>query len=195
MKKVSKYIVFLFFLMCVNTFAQGNDSLVIDYNLINSIPQDASVFINGEFAGKTPFRFTSDIIDSVNASEFKIKLDGYVDFVLKIDRTLLPVNKTVTLVSRSLSTIKEEIVFENKGSYFKTPRKVVPIVLSGLVTAGSAALTYYFKSLANDTYDEYLESGDRSKLDKTKRYDLFSGVSLVVFQAGLAGLIYFLLID
>jgi hypothetical protein len=53
---------------------------------------------------------------------------------------------------------------------------------------------YILTTLANDNYDEYLKTGDRSKLDKTKRYDLFSGISLAAFQAGLAGLIYFLLI-
>jgi hypothetical protein len=135
------------------------------------------------------------MIDTSKPLLIKIKLEGYMDFVMKIDPSALPLNKTIALVSRSLSTIKEEIVIESKSSYFKTPRRIVPIILSGLVTAGSASLSYYFKSLANDTYDEYLQTGDKIQLDKTKRYDLYSAIGLVAFQAGLAGLIYFLLIE
>ena len=176
-------------------FAQDVDSLKIDYSYINSLPQNAEVYINEEFAGKTPFRFTRSMIDTSKPSLIKIKLEGYMDFVLKVDPSALPLSKTVTLVSKSLSTTKEEIVIEKKSSYFKTPRKIIPIVLSGLVTAGSASLSYYFKTLANDTYDEYLKTGDKTKLDNTKRYDLYGALGLVAFQAGLAGLIYFLLIE
>jgi hypothetical protein len=193
-----KYLIFVPFSLVFaasGVFAQSGDSLVISYSYINSLPQNAEVFINDEYAGKTPFRFTRSMIDTSKPLLIKIKLEGYMDFVMKIDPSALPLNKTIALVSRSLSTIKEEIVIESKSSYFKTPRRIVPIILSGLVTAGSASLSYYFKSLANDTYDEYLQTGDKIQLDKTKRYDLYSAIGLVAFQAGLAGLIYFLLIE
>jgi hypothetical protein len=49
--------------------------------------------------------------------------------------------------------------------------------------------------LSNDKYDEYQNTGDASLLDKKRKYDIISGISLAVFQIGLAGLVYFLIIE
>ena len=108
----------------------------------------------------------------------------------------MPLNKTINLVPVNKLSLKENKQVEiNSDDYFKSPRKVVPIVVTSVITAGSGVLSYYFKKIANDRYDEYLATGNQKKFDETKKYDLYSGLCLAAFQIGLAVFIYFLLID
>jgi hypothetical protein len=179
----------------LNLYAQS-DSLKIDYGFINSIPQNAEVYVNGRHWGETPFRFTKASIDSLSSVNITIKLKDYIDYSFTLNVSEMPVNKTITLVPKNKLSLKEESsVEENTVNYFKTPRKIIPIVISSAVTAGSGILSYYFKKLADDNYDEYLATGNRDKFDKTKKYDIYSGVFLAAFQVGFAALIYFLLLD
>jgi hypothetical protein len=109
----------------------------------------------------------------------------------------MPINRTVLLVAKTgdLTALEKRQVLANTETYFKTPRKVFPVILSAVITGGSGFLSYYFKQLSNDKYDEYQNTGDASLLDKKRKYDIISGISLAVFQIGLAGLVYFLIIE
>jgi PEGA domain len=193
------YLPLIIFAVCfasADSFAQQEDSLRIDYNYINSIPQNAMVFLNDSLAGETPFRFIKSPEDSSLSLTVTLKLEGYIDYSFHISPGDMPVNKTITLVLKNkLSLNSEKQVEVNSADYFKTPRKIVPIVVSSVVAAGSGALSYYFKKLANDRYDEYLATGNRDKFDQTKKYDLYSGIFLAAFQVGFAVFLYFLLID
>jgi hypothetical protein len=190
------YILLLLSIVSTLSFSQDKDSLTINYNLINSVPQDAGVYFNGNYIGNTPYRFIFGASDSANGIDVVLKLKGYTDFSFKVTKDYLPLNKTVNLVySGKKQSLHNDIVIENKSSQFKSPRKFVPIVISSVVAASGAILGYVFKTKANDFYDEYVETGDRSKLDETKKYDLYSALSLVAFQAGFTVLIYYLLIQ
>jgi hypothetical protein len=189
-------IILLVCIVSVRSFAQQEDSLKIDYNYINSIPQNAKVFLNDSLAGETPFRFVNPAGDSSRSISITLKLEGFIDYSFKINPEDMPVNKTISLVPKNkLSLTNNNPVEENTVNFFKTPRKIVPIVISSVVAAGSGVLSYYYKKLANDRYDEYLATGNRDKFDQTKKYDLYSGIFLAAFQVGFAVFLYFLLID
>jgi hypothetical protein len=192
----SLYILLFSFLLTAYACAQTGDSLTIKYNYINSLPQNAKVYFNDNFAGETPFRFTSEQVDTGKSLTITLKLEGYLDYPFNATPSDFPINKSVTLIPvNNLSLMNDKLVEENKSSYFKTPRKVVPIVITSVISAGSGVLSFYFKKTANDKYDEYLATGNKDKFDETKKYDLYSGIFLALFQVGLAGLLYFLLID
>lgn len=193
---LKSYIIVLLILIGSLSFSQEKDSLTINYNLINSIPQDAGIYFNGNYMGNTPYRFMFSPADSANGIAVVLKMKGYVDFSFKVNKEDQPLNKTINLISAGKnSTVKDKkLVIENKSSLFKSPRKLVPIALSSLVAGSGAILGFVFKSKANDLYDEYVNTGNRSKLDDTKKYDLYSGLSLAAFQVGFTALIYFLLI-
>lgn len=199
MKKNRLSVIFFLLLLLVMisfTFSQNKDSLTIDYNLINSVPQNADVYFNGSKAGSTPYRFIFSPDDSVNGIDVVVKKKGYIDFSFRINKADLPLSKTVALISSARNTsIKDNLVIEKKNSLFKSKRKIVPIVISSVFAGTGAALGFLFKSKANDYYDQYVFTGDRTKLDETKKYDLLSGISLAAFQVGFTSLIYFLLID
>ena len=184
--------IFLFqIFITLNSFAQLNDSLVIKYNYVNSIPQNAEVYYNDTLIGYTPLRTFNKFTYS---GIIKVKYKGYNDYVYSIQSTDTLLNMTFYMVP-ALKTPRQLLVTENKNSMFKKPRKVLPIAVFSAVSIGSAASAYYFKKLANDRYDDYLRNGEQDLLDKTKRYDLISGISLAVFQLGLIGVIYFLFIE
>ena len=194
--KIISVLIFLVSFSAAELYAQQRDSLTIDYNYINSVPQNAKVYLNDSLAGETPFRFVNRDMDTSKGLVITIKLEGYIDYSFNVTEADLPLNKIVNLVPVNKLTIRENKQVEvNDNNYFKSPRKVVPIVVSSVITAGSGVLSYYFKKLANDRYDEYLATGDQKKFDQTKKYDLYSGLFLAAFQIGFAALIYFLLID
>lgn len=185
-------IIFVFVIFsCCCVFAQQDDSLKINYNYINSSPQNADVYINGEQVGSTPLFFTWK--DSIFPKQVKIKMNGFADYVESVYEPGI-YHKTIPLVSLK-GTGKINPVKEDKSTYFNKPRKWFPVVLSSVVTAGGGALAYYFKSLAIENRDTYDATGDISALDRKKKYDIISGVSLAVCQVGLVSLLYFLFID
>lgn len=163
----------------------------MNYNYINSVPQNAGIYINGTFAGNTPLYFMWS--DSTRSNEVSITIEGFAaeKFIVeqgeKVNRTftLSPTGKT-----KLLSQVKE-----GKNTYFEKPRKVVPIVLTSLVALGSGAAAFYYKKLASDNREKYELDGDQDALDKKGKYNVLSGVSLVVFQIGFGALMYYLFLD
>ena len=190
------FVILVHLLIPSQIFSQSIDSLVIEYNYINTFPQNAEVYIDEYFMGNTPLHFISNK-DSAKARTVKIKLDGYKDYIYKAGEDEAVINKTFILVSSDKTQLKTDrkLVLESKGSFFKSKRKLAPIILTAGFTVGSAVLSYYFEHLANQKYDEYLLTSNSATLDKTHKYDLISGISLATFQIGFASLIYFLLID
>jgi len=176
----------LLFLCIVPVLALSQEN-EIDYNYINSVPQNANLFINGVYAGQTPLHFLRDTTKT--GLNITIKLDGYADITYSPAPEETTINKTFKLIPFSKARGKE-IVFKDMSSSFKHPVKIAPLILSSLITAGSAIMAYYFKSLSIEKNEEYQQSGDPALLDKKKKYDVIGGVSMVVFQLGFAALIY-----
>ena len=174
------------------TLSQQTDSLKIDYNYINSIPQNADLFLNDIYIGQTPMHFIWDA--KREGRKITIKMNGYADFVYTPSTDNFIVNKTFKLIPDNIN-FANEIVFKDKSSSFNKPIKIVPMAIITVITAGSAIMAYFFKSLAIDKKEEYELTGDPALLDKKKKYDLIGGISLAVLQIGLGTLIYFHFIE
>jgi hypothetical protein len=185
-------IVFFIIFKSLYAFSQ-EDTLIIKNHYINSFPQHANILINDTLKGLTPFRY----FDSLKTGDvIKIKLKGYMEELYIIQSADELLNKTFILQPlNSGSNINKKLVFENNNINFNKKRKLIPVIVSGLLTVVSAYLSYTFKVKANGYYEDYQRTGDNSFLDKTKKYDLYSGISLVTFQVSLGFFIYYLLID
>jgi hypothetical protein len=189
------YIKILFFIFLTGSvFAQQIDSLQVKMNYINTTPQNAEVYLNNVYIGSTPVRFFNDAADTSKKNTIIIKLIGYNDFSFTFDNSDLPLYKNIALVSSNHLLNNNNIVIKNGSNLFSTPRQIAPLALSGALIIGSSFTSFYFKRLANDRYDEYTNTGDRDKLNQTKKYDIISGVALGVLQVGLVSFLYFLLI-
>jgi hypothetical protein len=187
-KTVNKYLFILYWIFPVLIFSQESDSLRIDYNYINSIPQNADLYINGIFAGQTPFHFKTDTTAAL--LNITIKLYGYADISYIPGKDEKKINKTFKMIP-VIKGIKNETVQKDISTSFKNPVKILPMFISSVITAGSAALAYYYKSLSIEKNDEYEQTGDPAALENKKKYDVIGGVSLIVFQLAFAALIYF----
>ncbi len=86
-------------------------------------------------------------------------------------------------------------VYKNKPTEFNTKRDFVKIGGLGIVIAGSVAATLKFKQIANNAYDNYVNSLSQSELDKSDRYDRYAMISLIVMEAAFACLVYLLFFD
>lgn len=190
---VKNILVLLFIFNPFVIVSQQADSLQIDYNFINSIPQNADIFINDIYTGQTPMHFKWDTA-SMDNREVTLKLKGYIDFVTVFSVSDSTVNKTFKLIPFN-KNYEKQTVFKNKSISFSKPLKILPMALTTVITAGSAVMAFYFKSLAIDKKEEYGITGDPALLDKKKKYDLIGGISLAVLQLGLGALIYFHFIE
>ena len=166
----------------------------IIYNYINTSPQNAAVYLNGNYIGSSPCRFANNIIDTMDKNEIMIKLNGYHDFNFEFGFADIPLNKSISLVPKNSLIHDNPVVLKNRLQLFNTRREIVPVAISGILTAGSAILSFYFKRMANERYDEYLFTGDPNTLKKTQKYDLYSGIGLCTFEVSFVSLLYFLLI-
>lgn len=183
----------ILFLIPIICYTQTNDSLELPYHFINSVPQNADVYINGLLCGLTPYRMEYKPHDSTQIN-IDIKLQGYndINYIIQPGEKL---NRTFLLAPKNTSVKHDKIVFENKTIYFKSSRKLVPIILSSVIAGGTAVLSYYLKKRANDFYNDYTATGNQNMLDKARRYDVYAGISISAMQISLGGLIYFLLIE
>lgn len=86
-------------------------------------------------------------------------------------------------------------VHKNKPTAFNTKRDFVKIGGLGIVIAGSVAATIKFKQIANNAYDNYVNSLSQSELDKSDRYDRYAMISLIVMEAAFACMVYLLFFD
>jgi hypothetical protein len=191
LRSKNKILLVITVLISMNSFAQTDDSLRINYNYINSSPQDAEVFLGDELIGRTPLFFTWQ--DSVFPRQIKISKSGYIEFTEKINE-LQKLYREINLIPEKGKNLPNPVK-EDKGTYFKSPRKIIPIVISSAAAIGAGISAFYFKKLAIENRNIYDDTGDTDALDRKKKYDLYSGISLVVFQAGLGALLYYLLID
>ena len=67
------------------------------------------------------------------------------------------------------------------------------VLLGNIIVLGGTAA--YFKIEADKNYDNYIALNDASYLDKTRQYDIISGIALGVLQINFGVLLYFLLVE
>ncbi len=79
----------------------------------------------------------------------------------------------------------------NKESFFK--KNIFKIFVGGIVALG--AVSAYFKLKADDSFSQYQSTGDNSLLDKTRKYDLISGITFGALQINFGLLLYYFLTD
>jgi hypothetical protein len=183
-----------------------NENLVIEFNLrtdtlisamfpyyyqFSSSPSNAFVFRNDTLLGNTPLRYRSDYM---MGGMVLFKRKNYRDLLYDMN-TYDPITGANVILKKSDNSALEETVRKNKGTQFKTSRNLTAIL--GLATASLAAgyFAFDFKDKANDQYDQYLLTGNKDKLDESRKYDKYFAAGLVLMQAALGGLVYFVFFD
>ena len=145
-----------------------------DEVLLNTEPQDASVFSKDSLIGYTPLLIPTELHDiRLEKNGYEGKNVSYSDF---------GINKPVKLNFTG--------EFDDGNFFDKTLFK---ILIGTMVALG--VTTAYFKLEADDKFAEYKITGDQSLLDQTNRLDTISAVTFVALQLNFGAIIYFFLVD
>ncbi|MGE5430517.1 MAG: hypothetical protein ACM3QX_05545 [Syntrophomonadaceae bacterium] len=141
---------------------------------LRTVPDNAEVYYRDSLLGSTPLSIYKTI------QQIEIKKTNY-----------RPVFLSGEELAKSPVIDLEFMGKRTPESFFKT--NMFKVLLGTAVAFGSAAV--YFKIKANNTYDEYNLSRDSALLDRTNRYDLYSGIAFGALQVNFGALIYFFLVD
>lgn len=188
----SKIIILALIIFSANlSIAQSGDSIPGRYYyFFNSTPFNAEVYYKDSLMGLTPVRFSTY---EKLTGKILIKKSGYEKVEFNLDEYNFETGKEVFL--KSLLGANENPVLENNKTSFVKKRNLAGIIASSLLSISGGALAYNYKEKANDFYNQYVNSGNRDNLDKSKKYDIYYGLSLALMQVSLAGLIYYLFLE
>ncbi len=190
---MKKIVVILIFFSIIHTIKaqEFKDSVMKDFfYFFNTNPYNAEVIYRDSTLGLTPLRFFSTnkmqgllLFRKDKFKEKSINLDNY-DYSKGISLDLEPVSPDDGI-----------IVFKNKQTQFNTKRNFFAIGGFGTAILAGLISTIELKNVANKSYDNYISTLDRNEYDKSKKYDLYAGITLAVMEAAIAGFIYYLFID
>lgn len=140
-----------------------------DQLLINSTPQDAMVFVEDSLIGFTPLLLYNSV------SNITLKKNGYAENQLSINSSSSQLNVQLEFIGQT-----------KKVSFFD--KDISKILFASMIALG--ATTAYFKIKADNSFDEYLRTGNTELKDRTNQYDLVSGITLGLTQINFGFLIY-----
>ena len=152
---------------------------IFNYNIpqkiyINTKPQNAGVIVNDSLIGYTPL-----FVGSKGLNSIKFKKDG------------LFTNPDINLLrSGEVQTVNYKPVPHTESFTNSTLFKV----MVGTVTVLGATAAY-FKLKADNRYDDYLLTKDKSTLDEVDRLDVYSGVAFGLLQINFGYLVYRFITD
>lgn len=161
------------------------------YYSINSNPFDAIVYKNDSSLGNTPLRFFSE---NKLSGYLILKKKNYLDHAYDLKDYNFDKGVNITLKPKFNETIND-IVYKNRGTQFKTKRDIFAISGLGVAALVGGYMAINFKNKANDAYNKYLLDANPENLNTSNRNDTYFTISLVLMQAAIGGLIYFLFFD
>ncbi|RPI71394.1 MAG: PEGA domain-containing protein, partial [Ignavibacteriales bacterium] len=153
----------------------NHQTLVFNFDeeiYLETVPQDAAVFMNDSLLGYTPLYLAGSI------GSLELKKPGFK-------------NKLVSLKNYSKPFTLDFIGKTKELNFYE--RDLFKYLLAGIVVLGGT--TAYFKLKADEKFEEYEITGDQVLLDETERFDLISGITFTALQINFGVLIYFFLND
>ena len=81
------------------------------------------------------------------------------------------------------------------ATQFKTRRTILPILGTAGAAITSCVLAFNYKNDANKYYDRYLLTNNSTDLETSNQNDTKFIISVLLMQAAIGGLIYFLFFD
>ena len=158
--------------------------------LINSIPNQAKVFLDEKFIGTTPLTITKDEKDHT----IRIEKTGFIPDTIALSN----VSTRVLFIQMQPDPVWVEKVNREKKHKEKTlkTRRRLMIASLGVATAAGLA-TMHFRSRGNKAYSDYLSTAVPDEMnrlfEKAQYYDRMAGVSYALFELGFVMSGYFFL--
>lgn len=147
----------------------------LDEVLIDSYPQDVKVFSGDSLLGYTPLFLPQ------NFDKLILRKDGYAEKEINVEKQTTP---EINVSLEFIGELKKESFFD---------KSISKILFGSMIVLG--VTTAYYKIKADNSYDEYLRTGDIKLKEKTDQYDLISGITLGAAQINFGYLIYKIFTD
>lgn len=170
--------------LLVQSSESGSQTFRYSFNqqfLILSSPSNAEVFSQDSLLGTTP------LVIKTTLSSLKLKKEGFEDTKIEISnakRGILSAQlKKLWQNGAEESTLKDE---NESGSSLR-------LYITGATTILAGAASAYFKVRADNSYGQYVSTGDPDKLSEVDRLDAAAGVALAATQISIGLFIYFIL--
>jgi len=178
----------------MNIFLDKDTAIDVSFRYFyyfNSSPFDAEVFENDSLLGSTPLRLFNN---NELTGTLLFRKENYKDYIYDMKNYDFETGANITLQSKGKETVND-LVYKDRVTQFKTKRSLITIggLLAASIVGGYFAVNY--KDKANEDYLNYLNSGNTAYLDQSNKHDTYFVVSLVLMQAAIGGLIYFLFFD
>lgn len=172
-----------------STLDNGNDSLGsnyqwLPYNLVGfsdlnsahsdsiitlvTTPDNAAVYSDTVLIGYSPLKLTP-------TRNVTIRKKGYEPAVLSLSGK----SGRHDIALTKLPAVPGELFFETN---------TFQLVSAAIIVFGGTAA--YLKIKADENFDSYQVTGNNTYLDKTKKYDIYSGIAFGVMQVNFGYLIY-----
>jgi hypothetical protein len=161
------------------------------YYAIRSEPFGAKVMVEDRAAGETPLYYSllEDKIEQVTLTKpgfhdttFTVGGNGRKTFDIRLRQSSDSIKTGVQLTTEKIE---------------KTTNKTPALYIGGALMLVSGAAAFYFKQQANDSYDQYLQTGNPDDLsgyyNDANSYDRLFRVSFAGFNASLVFTVYTLL--
>jgi len=178
----------------IDLFINKDTTVNIIFNyfyFINTNPYSAKVFKEDSLIGETPLRFFRE---NELTGNLLIRKKNYKDYYFDMGSYNFNTGADIKLNPKGIEEVND-LVYKDRSTQFNTKRSLMPILGTGVLSIASAIMAFNYKNIANSEYDKYLLRGNNEYLQESQNNDTYFAVSIVVMQAAVAGLIYFLFFD
>lgn len=178
----------------IDLFINKDTTVNIIFNyfyFINTNPYSAKVFKEDSLIGETPLRFFRE---NELTGNLLIRKKNYKDYYFDMGSYNFNTGADIKLNPKGIEEVND-LVYKDRSTQFNTKRSLMPILGTGALSIASAIMAFNYKNIANSEYDKYLLRGNNEYLQESQNNDTYFAVSIVVMQAAVAGLIYFLFFD
>ncbi len=141
---------------------------------VSTIPEDVKVKSDNKVIGHTP------LVVSRELKKLELSRKDYETKFLNLDSSSVKIQETLNFTGQ----VKEES--------FRNTIWFDLLIGSAIILGGTAA---YYKIQADKSYDSYLKNDSAEYLDKTDRYDTYSGIAFGALQVNFGFILYYLLVD
>lgn len=169
---------------------QNISDTTVYFYYINSVPFDAQVIYKDSIIGLTPLRLFRD---EQLTGKIMLRKEGYSEE--QYDISIFLAGKSPDIILKQLEGFKDDVVLKDYSSGFRPKRNLIMIALSGAAAISGGVLANYFKDKANEDYDTYIRTLDKKYYNSANKLDNYSLISVIVMQAAIVSLIYFLFLE
>ena len=148
--------------------------------LVITTPSGAEIFSRDSLIGTTPLVVK-------NGMSLKLHKSGYED------STVEAVNARRGILSIPLKKVWQSGTEESTLKDSEVRPSPLRLYLTGAAAILAGATTAYFKVKADNTYSNYVQTGELNALSRTNRFDTAAGISLAATELSLGLFTYFML--